>query len=197
MGGADNAMQKLFVFSDKYEEAAKKFNIVNDPNDAIDWDKLKQANPKMVSENDVSKLHWAPDSKRLDVADDIKKLGDDKLIESVDQHNIGQLLNDPKYRELVEKQKELNKRINDVLEKVEPQVKQAEQAIEAGPKPPPQPDKPSGIDKDLADKLNFLSQQTAKAINAENCALLRKQALAGSKEEWLVNAVKDCIAQGF
>ncbi len=196
-GGAENSMQKLFAFSEKYDEAAKKFNIVNDPNAAIDWDKLKKANPKMVPDEDVSRLHWAPDSKRLDVADDIKKLGDDRLIESVDQHNIGQLLNDPKYKELVEKQNALNKKINEIAEKVEPQIKQAEQAIEAGPKPPPQPDKPSGIDKGLADKLNLLSQQTANAINAENCALLRKQALAGSKEEWLVNAVKDCVAQGF
>jgi len=139
-GGAENSMQKLFAFSEKYDEAAKKFNIVNDPNAAIDWDKLKKANPKMVPEEDVSRLHWAPDSKRLDVADDIKKLGDDRLIESVDQHNIGQLLNDPKYKELVEKQNALNKKIKEIAEKVEPQIKQAEQAIEAGPKPPPQPD---------------------------------------------------------
>ena len=195
--GAEDAMQKLFAFSDKYDEAAKKYNIVNDPNAAIDWDKLKQANPKMISENDVSRLHWAPDSKRLDVPDEIAKLPDNKMVEAFDKHNFDQLLNDPDYKKLVEKQKELNQRINDITEKVEPQVRQVEKAMEDGPKPPPQPDKPSGVDKDLADKLNFLSQQTAKAINAENCALLRKQALAGSKEEWLVKAVNDCVAQGF
>lgn len=197
MGGAENKMQKLFAFSDKYDEAAKKFNIPNDPNGAIDWDKLKQANPKMVSENDVGALHWAPDSKRLDVPDEIAKLPDDKMIEAFDNHNYDQLLKDQKYKELVEKQKELNKKINEITEKVEPQIKQAEKAMEGGPKPPIEPDKPSGVDKDLADKLNFLSQQAANAINAENCALLRKQALAGSKEEWLVKAVKDCNAQGF
>ena len=197
MGGAENKMQKMFAFSDKYDEAAKKFNIPNDPNEAIDWDKLKQANPKMVSENDVGALHWAPDSKRLDVPDEIAKLPDDKMIEAFDNHNYDQLLKDQKYKELVEKQKELTKKINEITEKVEPQIKQAEKAMEGGPKPPIEPDKPSGVDKDLADKLNFLSQQAANAINAENCALLRKQALAGSKEEWLMKAVKDCNAQGF
>jgi hypothetical protein len=197
IGGADDAMQKLFAFSDKYDEAAKKFNIPNDPNGAIDWDKLKQANPKMIKEGDIGELHWAPDSKRLDVPDEIAKLPDNKMVEAFDKHNFDQLLNDADYKKLVEKQKELNKKINEITEKVEPQIKQVEKSMEGGPKPPPQPDKPSGIDKDLADKLNFISQQTANAINAENCALLRKQALAGSKEEWLVKAVKDCVAQGF
>jgi len=50
----------------------------------------------MVSENDVGALHWAPDSKRLDVPDEIAKLPDDKMIEAFDNHNYDQLLKDQK-----------------------------------------------------------------------------------------------------
>lgn len=197
MGGGDNAFGRLLTFTEKYGEAAKKFNIPNDPNAVIDWDTLKKANPKMIQVEDVGQLHWAPDVKRPDVPDEIAKLPDNKMVEAFDKHNVDQLLKDPKYNELVEKQKELGKKINEITEKVEPQIKQAEKALEEGPKPPIQPDKPSGIGENLGTEIALLSQQAAQMVNSENCALLRKQALAGSKEEWLLKALKDCIAQGF
>jgi hypothetical protein len=196
-GGADTNMEKLFKFSEKYEEAAKKFNINPDPNNAIDWDALKKSNPKMVKDGDVSELHWAPDSKRLDVPENIAKLPDDKLIGEFDKYNYDQLASNKDYQALIEKQNALNKKADEIAAKIEPQVQQAEKAMEQGPKAPPEPDKPSGIDKDVADKMNFLSQVTASTINAENCTLLRKALLGGSKENWLADAVKNCIIQGF
>ncbi|HNQ63876.1 MAG TPA: hypothetical protein PKH70_07885 [Syntrophorhabdaceae bacterium] len=194
--GADNPFSKLLAFDTEYEKAANAYKVSTNPADVIDWARLQNANPNMVVVDDIASLHWAPDGKRLKASSDIAKLSDNMLVEAFDTHRYDQLLNDPGYKELVAKQKELNKKIEEIAEKLDPHIKQAEKALEAGPKLPIVPDKPSGIDKDLADKLTLLSQQAANAINAENCALFRKQALAGSREEWLLKALNDCVAQG-
>ena len=133
---------------------------------------------------------------RPDVGDIYKK-SDGDFFNEVESHTSKAILNDPAFKELKTKYDQGQAKLNEAIAKVDPQLKQTEKAMEGGPKASPEPDKPSGIDKDVADKANFLSQIAAKTVNEENCAILRKAFLAGSKDQWLADAMKDCARQGF
>jgi hypothetical protein len=133
---------------------------------------------------------------RPDMGDLYKKSADD-MFKEVDDHVSKAISSDPAFKDLKTKYDEGKTKLDEAVKKLEPEVNQAEKAVAAGPKVADAPDKPSGIDPDLAAKLAFGTQVAANTINAENCALLRKAVLAGSKDQWLVDAMKDCIAQGF
>jgi hypothetical protein len=133
---------------------------------------------------------------RPDVGDIYKKSGED-LFKEVDDHMSKAISNDPAFKDLKAKYDAGQTKLDEALGKIEPQIAQAEKVAEGGPKALSVSEKPGGIDPALAEKIAFLSQLTAEAINSENCALIKKAILGGSKEQWLIGAAKDCAAQGY
>lgn len=180
---------------------AKKVGLqIDDVNNAIDWDLMKKADPKMIPpgrELDADLLHWAPGQNRIRAAEDIAKLDDVGLKNSIDEFNTGQISNDPDFKTLMEQQKAGQEKLDEALKKLEPEIKQAEQISDAGPKATVAPDKPGGLDEKAAVGVLLVSQEAAAAIKAEKCALLRKQFLAGSQEKWLAEEVQKCVAAGY
>jgi len=97
----------------------------------------------------------------------------------------------------MEQQKAGQEKLDEALKKLEPEIKQAEQISDAGPKATVAPDKQGGLDEKAAVGVLLVSQEAAAAIKAEKCALLRKQFLAGSQEKWLAEEVQKCVAAGY
>ena len=179
---------------------AKKVGLqVDDFNKAIDWDLMKKADPKMIPpgrELDVDLLHWAPGQNRIRAAEDIAKLDDVSLKNTVNDFHSGQISNDAEFKTLMEQHKAGREKLDETLKKLEPEIKQAEVAVDAGPKAAVSPDKPGGLDETPAAGVLLVSQEAAGAIRAEKCAILRKQLLAGSQEKWIQEEVQKCAAEG-
>ncbi|MBP8698087.1 MAG: hypothetical protein KBH82_03530 [Syntrophorhabdaceae bacterium] len=193
--GADSPHSRLYAFASEYDKAANAYKVsASDPTDLIDWTKLKNANPNIVSAEDITKLHWANAAERLPVSGEIKMLSDKQLIQTVDNYSYKQLLNDPGYKELMAKQSGLSKEIDAMVSKVESEMVQAEKAIKAGPKPSVvPPDKPSAINKEMESTMAILAQQVSAKMSAESCATIRKQVLSGIKDDLLLSAMQECI----
>jgi antirestriction protein len=195
-----DAMGGVFGLADNFTNEAKKAGLqFDDFNKGIDWDLIKKTDPKMTPpgrELDVDLLHWAPGQNRLHVADDIAKLDDAGLKNTVNDFNSGQISKDPEFKTLMEQHKAGREKLDEALKKIEPEIKQAEQLVDAGPKAAVVPDKPGGLDETPAAGVLLLSQEAAAAIRSEKCALLRKQLLAGSQEKWIQEEVQKCAAEG-
>jgi len=196
-----DAMGAMYGLADNFTNEAKIAGLqVNDFNQAIDWDLIKKTDPKMIPPGrdiDVDMLHWAPGQNRIRAAEDIAKLDDVSLKGAVNDFHSQQIANDAEFKSLLEQHRAGREKLDEAMKKLEPEIKQAEQVADAGPKAAVTPDKPGGLDENVAAGALLVSQEAATAIRAEKCALLRKQFLAGSQEKWLQEEVQKCSAEGF
>jgi len=196
-----DAMGAMYGLADNFTNEAKIAGLqVNDFNQAIDWDLIKKTDPKMIPPGrdiDVDMLHWAPGQNRIRAAEDIAKLDDVSLKGAVNDFHSQQIANDAEFKSLLEQHRAGREKLDEAMKKLEPEIKQAEQVADAGPKAAVTPDKPGGLDENVAAGALLVSQEAATAIRAEKCALLRKQFLSGSQEKWLQEEVQKCSAEGF